>query len=527
MKKSLCLILTLIITFSCFGFALTGLSAITADASAIETENGVQVEIAPFLYKSTLYQMEFPSHQSYDIKEKSAVGDYAISRELNDLSYTFVFPAGTTEIDCTVSLNGNTEWRGFSVNDTANPNYWEKDENGNIDYSKPLTFRRSEVTAERDEYGVLYRDYLLNKAVEGFKDYDKIYWKLTFVCNGETYSDYFDIKLYDYDKAEKYSLKTVNYNVAGLPFGVFQGENVKANLAVSAEYLSQNSFDIAAVQEDFNYHINLVKNLSGFNYQTNHTGAVPGGDGLNIFTTDMPIYNETRVPWNDAHGILSDGSDELTAKGFVYSVIDIGNGIYVDFYNIHADAYGGDGSIEARSSQYRQLAEFIKARSAENDRPVIVTGDFNNHMHVHEDDGALYKALYLDCGLKDAWIEYHNNGDYFNLYNWHITGLPAWGNWDSVERFMYKAGGGVDIVVSDFRYVEVLNSNGKAVSDHSAAECDFTFIKTSDFVENTQELEAVAAPENNFMNKILWFFKALIMILSDIKNLPELFNELV
>lgn len=71
--------------------------------------------------------MEFPSHQSYAIKEKSAVGDYAISRELNDLSYTFVFPAGTTEIDCTVSLNGNTEWRGFSVNDTENPNYWEKD----------------------------------------------------------------------------------------------------------------------------------------------------------------------------------------------------------------------------------------------------------------------------------------------------------------------------------------------------------------------------------------------------------------
>ena len=122
--------------------------------------------------------MEFPSHQSYDIKEKSAVGDYAISRELNDLSYTFVFPAGTTEIDCTVSLNWNTEWCGFSVNDTANPNYWEKDENGNIDYSKPLTFKRSEVTAERDEYGVLYRDYLLNKAVEGFKDHDKIYWSL-------------------------------------------------------------------------------------------------------------------------------------------------------------------------------------------------------------------------------------------------------------------------------------------------------------------------------------------------------------
>ncbi len=520
MKKVVSLFLAIIMTLGC-------LSGITAFAASFETENGVQVEMAPFLYKSTLYQMEFPSHGDYSVKEKSVEGDYAISRTINNLAYTFTFPAGTTKIECNLSLGEGYDWRGFTINSTDNPSYWAKDAEGNIDYSQPLTFKRISSIAEQDEYGVLYRDYLMNTDAQGFKSFDKIFWRLRYICNGETFTEYFDIKLYDYDKAEKFSLKTVNYNVAGLPFGVFQGENVKANLAVSAKYLSQNDFDIAAVQEDFNYHINLVKNLSGFNYQTNHTGAVPGGDGLNIFTTDMPIYNETRVPWNDAHGILSDGSDELTAKGFVYSVIDIGNGIYVDFYNIHADAYGGEGSIEARSSQYRQLAEFIKARSAENDRPVIVTGDFNNHMHVHEDNGALYNALYVECGLKDAWIEYHNNGDYFNLYNWHITGLPAWGNWDSVERFMYKAGGGVDIVVSDFRYVEVLNSNGKAVSDHSAAECDFTFIKTSDFVENTQELEAVTAPENNFMNKIIWFFKALIMILSDIKNLPELFNELV
>ena len=209
----------------------------------------------------------------------------------------------------------------------------------------------------------------------------------------------------------------------------------------------------------------------------------------------------------------------------MYSVIDVGNGIYVDFYNLHADAYGGEGSVKARTSQYKQLAEFIKARLAENDRPVIVTGDFNSYMHTHEDDGALYKTLYQDCGLKDAWIEYHNNGDYFNLYNWHISGLPAWGNWDSVERFMYKSGGGVDVVISDFRYTEVCDESGKAVSDHSAAECDFTFIKTEDFKENTQELKVTEA-ENNLLHQIKWFFKALIMVFSDIGNLPELLKEL-
>ncbi|MBO7320217.1 MAG: endonuclease/exonuclease/phosphatase family protein [Clostridia bacterium] len=346
------------------------------------------------------------------------------------------------------------------------------------------------------------------------------------MCGSEEYTEYFDIALYDYDKAEKYSVKTVNFNVAGLPFAALSGTDVKGNQKSAGKYLSENNFDIVAVQEDFGYHKNLIENMNGFNYMTNHSGSIPGGDGLNTFTKNMPVYNETRVAWNDASGILSDGSDELTPKGFVYTVIDLGNGIYVDFYNLHADAYGGAGSVAARTSQFKQLAEFIKARSAENDRPVIVTGDFNNHIHTHEDDGALYKTLYLECGLKDAWIEYHNNGDYFNLYNWHISGLPAWGNWDSVERFMYKSGGGVDVVVDDFRYVNVTNDSGEAASDHAAAECDFTFIKTEAFVENTQELKVGQSGKNDFIHNLMWFLTALIKILSDLGNLPELLKEL-
>ncbi len=529
MKKILSLVLTIVILFSSFCFANLGLpfeTSIIAHAERFETESGVQVEIAPFLYKSTLYQMEFPSHLSYDIKEKSVVGDYAISREINDLGYTFVFPAGTTKIECNVSLDGITNWSGFSVNDKNHSYYWEKDEDGNIDYNKPLTFKRIDEVAEQDEYGVLYRDYLMNNGNEGFKNINKIYWKLIYICNGESFTEYFDIKLYDYDNAEKQTVRMVNFNVAGLPFAILTGEDVAANQTFAGKYLSSNNFDIVAVQEDFGYHDYLVKSLNGFNYMTNYTGTIPGGDGLNVFTKDMTIYNETRVAWNEAHGVLSDGSDELTPKGFVYTVIDLGNGVYVDFYNLHADAYGGEGSIAARTAQFKQLAEFIQARSAENDRPVIVTGDFNVYMHPHEGDGALYKTLYLECGLKDAWVEYHNNGDYFNMYNWHISGLPAWGNWDSVERFMYKSGGGVDVVVSDFRYVEVCDDNGEVLSDHASAECDFTFIKTEDFVENTQVFEVTSASENDFLHRIVWFFKALTMIISDIGNLPELLKDL-
>lgn len=521
MKKILCLILAFALAFSCICF--TGLSA---GAESFVTDNGVKVEMAPFLYKSTLYQMEYPSHQSYEIKEKSAEGDYAISRELNDLSYTFVFPAGTTKIECLLSLNGENNWQGFRINSTENPNYWEKDAAGNVDLSQPLTFVRNEVTAERDEYGVQYRDYLLGTGEGGFKNYDKIYWKLNYTCNGTEFTEYFDIKLYDYDSAEKHTVKAVNLNVAGLPFALLQGENVGANQKAAGKYLSENGFDIVAVQEDFGFHKQLLKGMSGFDYTTTHTGGIPGGDGLNIFTKGMPVYNETRVPWNEACGILSDGSDELTPKGFVYTVIDVGNGIYIDFYNLHADAYGGEGSRAARTSQFKQLAEFIKARSAENDRPVIITGDFNYHLHGREENDSLYTIFCEELGFKDAWVEYHNNGEYFNMHDWYVTGVPSWGNWDSVERFMYRAGGGVDLVVSDFRYTQVTDDSGKVVSDHNAAECDFTFIKTADFAENTQEFGQTQAEKSDLIHKLMWIVTVLIKIFSDIGNLPALLGEL-
>ena len=147
-------------------------------------------------------------------------------------------------------------------------------------------------------------------------------------------------------------------------------------------------------------------------------------------------------------------------------------------------------------------------------------------MHTHEDNGALYNLLCVELGMKDAWVEYHNNGDYFNMYNWHISGLPAWGNWDSVERFMYKSGGGVDLVVSDFRFVEVYDENGNTVSDHAAAECEFTFIKTEDFKENTQELTVAEPAKNSFIHKLMWFVTVLVKVFSDIGNLPELLKEL-
>ena len=78
------------------------------------------------------------------------------------------------------------------------------------------------------------------------------------------------------------TVKMINYNVAGLP--KFDGSDGEGNTASIAKYISENNFDIVAVQEDFAYHNSLISNLNGYTYQSNFSGNIPGGDGLNIFT---------------------------------------------------------------------------------------------------------------------------------------------------------------------------------------------------------------------------------------------------
>lgn len=513
MKKALSVILAVIMAFTCLG-----VTAFAAPANSFTTDSGVEVFMETVLYKSDVYKMQFPSKDNYAVKLDSTQGDYAIPGEINDLSYTCVFPAGTTDFTCKLSLTGDGDWYGVTVNSVEHVQYWEKDEEGNADLTKPVEFDRPENTAEQDEYGLLYRYMLYEKELGGFRDYNKLYWRIEFTCNGEKFSDIFEIRLIDFASPDKFTVTAVNYNVGGLPWMTNAAKQTR-----NADFIVENGYDIVAVQEDFNYHSTLAGGLTGYDYMTNHTGGVPGGDGLNIFTKNMPIYNETRVTWEEAFGVIDHGADEMTPKGFVYSVIDVGGGVYVDFYNLHADAYGDDGSEQARSAQFRQLADYINENYEKNNRPVIVTGDFNVYMHTHEANSDMYGIFIKECGFKDAWVEVLNDSDYYNMHKWHISGLPAWGNWDSVERFFYKGTDGVTVLATDFEFIEVLDSNGKPVSDHSAAACEFTFFKTDAFEENTQKLEVVTESTDTLAKTLEWLWKDFINALT---HLDQIFTAI-
>lgn len=516
MKKVLSVILAVIMAFGCFSVV-----GIAAPVHSFTTESGVEVFIEDVLYKSDKYTMLFPKVGDYSTKISSTPGDCVIPCEINDLSYKCIFPAGTTEISCMVSLTGENDWYGVEINYEEHSNYWTKDEDGNIDWSERVTFNRPEITAAQDEYGLLYRNELFEKNLGGFKDFNRVYWRIQYICNEEEYTDYFSLPLVDYENPDKFTLKLLNYNIAGLPWA-----GTAANQKRNAEFITENGYDIVAVQEDFAYHDSLVAGLTGYNYQTHHIGNVPGGDGLNIFTKAMPIYNATRVTWNEAFGVIDHGADSMTPKGFQYAVIDVGNGVYVDFYNLHADAYSDDGSVHARDVQFRQIADYINKNYEKNNRPVIVTGDFNVYMHTHEVNSDLYGIFVEECGFKDAWVEVHNDSDYFNMHKWHISGLKAWGHWDSVERFFYKGTDGIAVVATDFEFTEVLLQNGRPASDHSAAECELTFFKTENFVAETEELEVTGPTDTGFAYKLKWIFNDFVKLFTHLHEIFTAFNRL-
>ena len=315
------------------------------------------------------------------------------------------------------------------------------------------------------------------------------------------------------------------YNVAGQPdlSSLTGGEprDVPSNQEQIGRYVTAQGYDIFAVQEDFGYHDNLVGELPDYRYRTVHHGMVPAGDGTNTYTKAFPMYNEAHIPWNTLYGVAGDGADEFSQKGITYTCMEIASGVYVDFYNIHADAYGDEGSVAARIDNFTQLRDLINGREV--DRPVIVTGDFNAFLF---NDRSQLKTLLVDgAGLKDAWVECKNNGDYEDCSYYIETCGGAWtdkwGVWDSVERFMYKDGGGVSLECASFEYVTVYNRDGKSCSDHTAALAAFDYTVTDEIPQGGLE-------DNNYgllgkikemFRRIVVFFKALVL---GFKNLDKI-----
>ena len=353
----------------------------------------------------------------------------------------------------------------------------------------------------------------------------------------------------------KGNFNVISYNVAGLPIPSSETEDGRDALFDTmeiGEILNILKYDIVAVQEDFNYDSYLREGLTNYSnivdnknvvterHQTVHSGGVPLGDGLNIFST-YALYNEDREEWEETAGVLTDGSDELTYKGILLSTIEVAEGYYVDIYNIHADAYGGAESQRARISQFQQLAKFIMNRSVYDsetgvyDHAVILTGDFNASICNEDPNGEsiLVKYLLEPAKLNDAWAvqtisEIDENPETYEAYYTYanetdLSYSETLGHYDSAERICFADGNGIDLSFDNFEYQFINGADGESLSDHPAVLADFTF----EIVEKVQDIGVDHDKENvepekgfllRFLDYIASLFRAIGKLLQDWAN---------
>lgn len=325
------------------------------------------------------------------------------------------------------------------------------------------------------------------------------------------------------DDTIKTDFTIISANVSGLPIpSMFSedGKVVAKTQKIIGSMLNESGIDIICVQEDFQYHGYLAEKMTNYPYSTFTSGGVPVGDGLNIFSK-YPIYNVERVAWEVFNGILDAGNDALTPKGFLKCTADI-NGVLVDVYDIHVDAYGSYEDCLAKKEQFIQLCEYIDKNSA--GRPVAITGDMNVTLHT-DFPSEFYTTMIENNGYSDGWTLYVNNGEYFtgplpqervDYYNSKYG--YYWGNWDSVERLLYKDGDGATMEIKDFRYESYNNRNGNGMlTDHNIMISELE-IDTMEYVRPEIELRTEIKPSAwySFTHTVEMFIRCFSLLITDL-----------
>ncbi|MDR1735081.1 MAG: hypothetical protein LBR73_09420 [Oscillospiraceae bacterium] len=280
------------------------------------------------------------------------------------------------------------------------------------------------------------------------------------------------------------TLTFATYNISGLPFDIKEKipesvppggtpaerpDKTRWRLPWLDAYRIGHQMDAQdlsffAVQEDFSVYRFLAAAAKSYSYRTFSSGAVPGGDGLDIFSR-LPIWNVERVAWKEAYGgIFYGAADELTPKGFLYCLMEVAPSTYIHIYNLHSDADGGEenaatltqvtDSCKARHAQFFQLTEHI--HTVCRNEAVILCGDFNSYLTAPPHQ--VRELLMEPNGLQDVWEEAG-------------TGMP-----DCIDRILYRSGKGFQLTLQEYAPLEGFTAKGdRKFSDHVPYRVRFSY----------------------------------------------------
>lgn len=259
----------------------------------------------------------------------------------------------------------------------------------------------------------------------------------------------------------------LTYNVAGLP-GLISSAITGRSRSIAEIGKKINPFDIVNVQEDFNYNNSLYWGGNEHPYRTRTKGRVPFGDGLNTLSR-FPMSDVVRVPWKKRTG-----ADFLTPKGFTLVQVEIVEGIWVDVYNVHANAQNSRRAASARRDNLNQLRDFIGEHS--NDNALLVMGDFNAHYSFSDDN--LHDFM-ESTALVDSWVELQNGGLVPEAKNtFKPPHMLTIGNQnESIDKILYRSTNRLSLTARDYKIENNLFTNlkGLPLSDHYALALHFNW----------------------------------------------------
>ncbi|KAK0706058.1 Endonuclease/exonuclease/phosphatase [Lasiosphaeria miniovina] len=278
-------------------------------------------------------------------------------------------------------------------------------------------------------------------------------------------------------------LSILSMNVAGLP-AILNSNDVPGDKTTNAETIgskfAEYDYDVIHVQEDFNYHAAIYR-TDNHPFRTATSGGVPFGSGLNTLSKLDWVQFE-RVKWATCSDASS--SDCLTPKGFTFMRAAISAGaadnttaVYVDFYNLHADAGTESGDNVARQANINQVASYIAASSQGN--AVLIYGDTNSR-YSRAADTAIRSLVAstsgTSFGMRDAWVELQRGGVVPSEES--LCANPS-SNYlcETVDKVFYRSSPLVTLKAETFQYVSslFLQADGNVLSDHNPVSVNITW----------------------------------------------------
>lgn len=225
------------------------------------------------------------------------------------------------------------------------------------------------------------------------------------------------------------------YNIDGLPTEVLgikinrDGPGESGTKSISAK-LAASGWDIIGFQENFTYNTQLRSSMTskysfGTHKEFNLLGAafgVSNTDGLGFATLSATTTwsQEAFIKFTKAYGDLFDGANTCIDKGFRYYLVTMKDGVEIDVYVTHMNSGSTDDHINARASQFQQLANYINDHRS--GRPIVIMGDFNARYTRDDYKTNFWDVLDADlyANLHDPWADIMWSGDYPEY------GTPSW-----------------------------------------------------------------------------------------------------